>query len=293
MPCYKPLDAFWKVGGGITFSHRNSNGNKLQLPCGQCIGCRLDHSIQWTTRILHESIFHRDNCFLTLTYNDENLPPSQSISKREVQLFLKRLRKHLHPRKIRYYACGEYGGQTLRPHYHLIVFGYYPDDLKPFKEGSRRGTSKTIENLWGLGFIQVGPVDVETAKYTAGYVTKKIKGPKAPEHYLRVHRDTGEIVSVLPEFAVMSRNPGLGAKYMETYGKQVLDYDYIVTGGVKVKIPRYYDKIIERYDPRLLEDKKQERRKRAKLHADDQTPERLAVREECAKAKRAYKKRAN
>lgn len=293
MPCYQPLEAYWKPGGGITFSHRESNGNPLPLPCGRCIGCRLDHAQMWTARMLHELHFHDRACFITLTYADDNLPPSQSLSKDELQKFFKRFRKHLKVRKIRYYACGEYGGQTLRPHYHAIIYGWEPDDLRPISRNSPRGTSATLERIWGLGYVTVGPVNYETCAYTARYVTKKITGPKAEEHYLRVHRDTGEIVSVLPEFATMSRRPGLGSQYFDKYGHQLNHDDFIVVRGNKAKVPRYYDKLMEKNRPDLLASKKETRVKRARENRAESTPARLAARHEVALHKSRQKKRVN
>lgn len=241
--------------------------------------------------MLHELLYHDRACFLTLTYSDENLPANQSLCKSELQLFFKRLRKHLQVRKIRYYACGEYGDQTLRPHYHAVVFGWEPDDLKT--SGPSRGSSAILEKIWGLGFVSVGPVNYQTCAYTARYVTKKITGPKAASHYQRMHPDTGEIVQVVPEFALMSRRPGIGARYFDDYGHQLNHDDFIVVNGNKAKVPRYYDKLLERQNVVLLESKKAERKARAKLHKQDNTPARLATRMECAQAKLSRKPRNN
>lgn len=241
--------------------------------------------------MLHELLYHDRACFITLTYSDENLPANQSLSKAELQLFFKRLRKQLQVRKIRYYACGEYGEQTLRPHYHAIIFGWEPDDLKPY--GPSRGGSKLLEKIWGLGLVSVGPVNYQTCAYTARYVTKKVSGPQAAAYYERMHRDTGEIVQVLPEFALMSRRPGIGSRYFEEYGHQLNHDDFIVVNGNKAKVPRYYDKLLERRNLELLELKKQQRKARAKIHKHDNTPARLATRMECAKAKLSRKPRKN
>lgn len=241
--------------------------------------------------MLHELIYHDRACFVTLTYSDDNLPANQSLSKRELQSFFKRLRKHVQVRKIRYYACGEYGEQTLRPHYHAVIFGWEPPDFKAV--GPSRGGSRLLEEIWGLGHVTVGPVNYATCAYTARYVTKKVTGPKAAAHYERMHRDTGEIVQVLPEFALMSRRPGIGARYFEDYGHQLNHDDFIVVNGNKAKVPRYYDKLLERANLELLEHKKAQRKARAKLHRKDNTPARLATRHECAKAKLNLKPRRN
>lgn len=293
MPCYTPTHAYKKPGGGITFRRNLSNGVPFLLPCGKCIGCRLDHSLMWTTRMLHELLYHNRACFITLTYSDDNLPPSQSLSKTELQRFFKRFRKHLQVRKIRYYACGEYGGSTLRPHYHAIIFGWEPDDLRRISRFSSRGTSATLERIWGLGYVTIGPVTYETCAYTARYVTKKITGAPAETHYQRLHRDTGEIVSVLPEFAVMSRNPGIGSRYFADYGHQVNHDDFVVVQGKKVKVPRYYDKLLEKKDPDLLASKKETRVQRAHDNRANSTPARLAARHEFALHKSKVSKRRN
>lgn len=294
MPCYHPLEAFWKLGGGITFEHRYSNGNPVKLPCGRCVGCRVDHGQMWSTRMQHEALFHADCCFLTLTYRDEDLPCDLGLRKRHLQQFIRDLRNHLrHAGKIRYYGCGEYGDESLRPHYHLIVFGYYPADTSTI-DGKGRGTSATIERLWGRGYCTVGPATPETMAYTARYVQKKLNGPAAAGAYERLHRDTGEIVTVIPPFALMSRNPGIGARYYAEYGHQLHAEDCIrLKGGSKVKTPRYYDRLLEKQDPATLEARKLQRRENAKLFKADQTPARLAVRETCAAARQGQRQRAN
>ena len=123
MSCFKPLEAWRTPQGDITFkplySDRPSAG-MFKLPCGQCIGCRLARSSMWATRCVHEAQLHKQNCFITLTYNDDNLPyPPTSI--RPLQLFMKRLRKRFGA-GIRFYACGEYGEKFGRPHYHACLW---------------------------------------------------------------------------------------------------------------------------------------------------------------------------
>ena len=136
MPCYSPLIA-WRAKHinpsgktSLVFNQRDAAqpDDPVQLPCGQCIGCRLEKSRQWAMRIAHESSLYDQNCFLTLTFSDEHLPQNLSVSKRDLQLFMKRLRKHFAPRKIRFFQCGEYGELNMRPHYHSILFNVdFPD----------------------------------------------------------------------------------------------------------------------------------------------------------------------
>ena len=119
---------------------QDKDGIALYRPCGTCIGCRLDYSKDWAVRICHEAQLNDDNEFVTLTFNDENLPENQSVNKKDLELFIKRLRSRLYPKTIRYYACGEYGENFARPHYHVIIFGHTFLDKEPlFLSGKRLG----------------------------------------------------------------------------------------------------------------------------------------------------------
>lgn len=257
-----------------------TSGIPLQVPCGQCIGCRIDYSRQWAVRMIHESRRHSDNCFITLTYDDEHLPSTRSLVPTDLQKFWKRYRKAIAPRKIRYYACGEYGDENLRPHYHAAVFGHMPSDLKLFSRG--RGypvyTSELLADIWGKGHCTVGHLTPETCAYTARYITKKISGPPAEEAYLRV-LEGGELVSVLPEFSRASRRPGIGHSHFEQYSSDIYPDDFVIHNGRKAKTPRFYDKLLDRSDPKLLETIRQRRRERARDFKAETTPERLAARE--------------
>ena len=109
----------------------DSSGKFVVLPCGQCYACRIAKSREWASRCVMESKLHKENCFITLTYNDEHLPSDLSLQKDDFTKFIKRLRKNTGD-KIRYYACGEYGDLYQRPHFHACLFGYRPDDLVLF-----------------------------------------------------------------------------------------------------------------------------------------------------------------
>ena len=141
----------------------------LEVPCGHCIACRIARTREWTIRLLHESEFWSDTSFLTLTYNDDFLPSDGSLVPRDLTLFFKRLRKDLSHdrRKIKYYACGEYGDTYGRPHYHAIVFGISPND------------KKLVEENWPYGFVRIGTVTYDSCRYVAGYVQKKLYGKGA------------------------------------------------------------------------------------------------------------------
>lgn len=222
------------------------------IPCGRCTGCRLDKARQWATRCLHESRSHLDNCFLTLTYDDDHLPETNSVDVREWQLFMKRLRKKVEP-KIRFFACGEYGDKNYRAHYHALIFGYdFPDKVewKTTPRGHKVYRSPTLEELWPYGFSTVGSVTHESAGYVARYTMKKIGGDKAADHYLRPHPLTGKLYQVKPEFAVMSRRPGIGHHFATTYKTDFYPSDFITVDGVKTPIPRYYLKQLSEEEQR-------------------------------------------
>lgn len=282
MPCFHPLKAFQKVGGGVTWTPAASNGNPMTLPCGRCIGCRLDKGTEWATRIMHESRCHKANMFVTLTYDDEHLPRGGTLVKRHVQLFMKSLRFAVSPKKVRFFACGEYGSLKGRPHYHLIIFGHWFDDAKVERLGSKRSwSSATLTRLWGRGRCEFGDVTPGSAKYVGRYVTKKITGDMAASHYERVTAD-GEIIQILPEFALMSTKPGIGRPWLEKFHADAYTGDFCLLDGKRVPVPKYYDRLqTEGYREQLVDG----RRERAKPFRWNQTPERLEVRETCTKAR--------
>ena len=153
------------------------------FPCGQCLPCRINKRRVWTHRLMLEHLVSPDAVFVTLTYAPEFLPVDGSLQKRDAQLWLKRIRKRVEPRRLRYYLCGEYGGQTHRPHYHAIVYGLYQHEAELCSE------------CWGKGLVHVGSVTQHSVQYVAGYVTKKF-----------TKKDDG----LQSEFALMSRKPGIG-----------------------------------------------------------------------------------
>lgn len=163
--------------------------------CGQCLPCRLNRRRLWTHRLMLESLLHGDNCFVTLTYDDDHLPADGSLDYDELRNFIKRLRENLAPVKIRYYAVGEYGDISWRPHYHLAVFGI------------GESLTSVIEKSWGKGFCYVGDLTLSSAQYIAGYVTKKLNG--------RDDRSLDILDGRRPEKAFMSRKPGIGANAMK------------------------------------------------------------------------------
>lgn len=294
MPCYRPLTGFWDgVGGKVAFSPSVHAKARLELPCGRCIGCRLERSRQWAVRLTHEAQMHDFSVFVTLTYDDRHLPADRSVSKRELQLFLKRLRQELAPIKIRFFGVGEYGDQTFRPHYHLLLFGVHFADqirLRDTPSGHPLYRSPTLEKVWKLGHSSFGAVSFDAARYVAGYCVKKISGAKAPEHYRRVDPFTGEVFQVQPEFALMSLKPGIGRSWYERYGSDVYPSDELVMQGFPGKPPRYYDTLAKQSVPEDFEAVRGKRMKHASDRFEESFPKRLRVRETVAKAKQSLKR---
>lgn len=289
MPCYKPLRGFGKLGGGICFSAAGSNQVPLTVPCGQCIGCRIDRQKEWATRLCHEMKSHERSCFVTLTYAPEHLPRGATLVKRHVQLFIKSLRKKIQPKRIRYFACGEYGPQDLRPHYHLLIFGWEPSDNKVHTRNQNYTTytSDTLATLWTYGYHTWSAASPENASYVSHYTTKKITGDMAKEHYTRITQD-GEMIEVQPEFALMSSRPGIGYNHYKNYESDFRNSDTAIHLGKKLKVPRYYDKIYEREAAQALAAIKDQRKQKARKHRANNTPERLAVREKVQYAKLSF-----
>lgn len=207
---------------------------QVSVPCGQCIGCRLERSRQWAIRCVHEQQLHEQNCFLTLTFNDQHLNPSSSLVKSDFQLFMKRLRKYLGETKIRYFHCGEYGELLKRPHHHAILFGYdFPDkEIHSCRDDVLLYTSKTLEQLWGMGFCTIGEANFETAAYVARYIMKKVTGKNAATFY----QDR------IPPYNTMSRRPGIASAWFNKFKSDVYPDDFIVIRNqIVCKPPKYYD----------------------------------------------------
>jgi hypothetical protein len=219
-----------------------------------------------------------ENCFITLTYNNENLPKDRNIEKKELQKFFKRLRNHTGKEGIRYYACGEYGDQKGRPHYHACIFNYDFPDKELLRGGQLKRsqnhfsknnqintlyTSPTLSRIWTKGFHTIGEVSFESAGYVARYVTKKITGPMAENYYKRDYLEEGSKKRT-PEFALMSRMPGIGLPWIQKYFTDVYPKDFFTLNGVKNKPVRYYDDYLKKRDPTLHIKIKEKRQLKAK-----------------------------
>lgn len=291
MPCYYPIQAvsFVDLDGKKSFKLLQTQSKHMYdltrtkdthiaFPCGRCIGCRLERSRQWAVRMTHEAKMHEDTSFVTLTYDDEHLPEDGSLSKREVQLFLKKLRQVVAPAKFRYFFCGEYGEEFERPHYHACFFGLDFKDkvLHHVKNGRQYFSSSALNYIWGKGFCLISDLTFDSAAYVARYCTKKVSGKEAEEHY--GGRE--------PEFALMSRKPGLGMPWLEAFGRtDVWTHDEIVVNGIACKPPRYYDIKLEQLDAERFAAFKEARRAKALSKSDDTSWSRLKVKEKCMQSR--------
>lgn len=280
MSCHHPLTAYKCADGGVVFNQlaRHKIQHEILLPCGQCTGCRIDKARDWSVRCMHEAKMHKYNSFLTLTYNDTHLPSSGSLDYTHFQLFMKRLRYKVGP--VRFFMCGEYGDQTLRPHYHALIFGYDFPDKKHWRKsgaGFPLYRSKELEELWHYGNAEIGAVSLQSAGYCARYCMKKVTGDLAENHY------NGRT----PEFAHMSLKPGIGATFFHKFTTDFYPSDFAVTDGRKVPIPKYYDSLYKGD----LDAIKENREFKASKHRANNTHDRLAVREEVLQAKLKMLKR--
>jgi hypothetical protein len=283
--------------GSVRFVSRSKRGaqDSLELPCGQCVGCRLERSRQWAMRCLHEASLHQDNAFITLTYSDSNLPRGGSLDYSDFQNFMKRLRKRIGT-KVRFYCGGEYGQEQMRPHFHACLFGYdFPDKLyyKKTESGESIYTSKLLESLWPLGLSSVGNVTFQSAAYIARYCVQKVTGDLAEAHY-RVITEDGEIIDRVPEFNHMSLKPGIGKPWLEKFRTDVFPRDYVVVNGVKTKPPKYYDRLFEKEDPGAFSEivAQRELDGYGQRLLGEQSDARLAVKEQVTLARNSMLKRS-
>lgn len=261
----------------------------MELPCGRCIGCKLDRAREWSIRIGHEAQLYDSNLFITLTYKPEaHLHPSLYYG--DFQDFMKRLRRKVRGvsvgpdggRPIRFFVSGEYGGETKRPHWHAILFNCDFADKQALQNGTFRST--ICEDLWARGNVVIGAVTPASAAYVAGYTLKKVHGQAAKDYYEDVvNVRTGELSSRRPEFCVMSRRPGIGAWWYRRYAGDLFPGDRAVAAGKCYKVPRYYFKNFKvDADAITYEEVLYGRYLRAEDQREESTPERRAVREELA-----------
>lgn len=296
----------------------------MEVACGQCLGCRVDRTLMWAMRIVHESYMHEHahgSCFVTFTYRGKDectpeqfknayyVPDDYSLNYHHFRDFIKRLRKKF-PQKIRYFHCGEYGDDNLRPHYHACLFNVEFDDciVEQETEGIITYSSPTLSELWPYGFCTIGELNFDTASYTAGYILKKITGNKANEAYLRSD-ENGVCFWVKPPYITMSlghtcnvchkkscknSTGGIGRDFYEKYKGDFFPSDESPIPGhgrIIKKVPRYYETILQQSNPDSHELVKKMRQVWIAAHRDEFTPERLKAKYICARASQQRKQR--
>lgn len=295
MSCFRPLRAYRDRGSTrVRIGWDPGSGDFFEVPCGKCLGCRKARAREWRTRIVHEAQLYDANWFLTLTYDSEHLPPSLSLEYRDVQLFMKRLRRKFvgdragpngrHP--VRFFCAGEYGSKNQRPHWHLILFNVAFRDLfeLPGKPGGEvLYGSRECEELWRNGSVAVGSVTARSAAYVAGYSLKKRSGKgRLLENVVDVA--TGEVLVRRREFVVMSRRPGLGYWWYLKFRSDLFPADHAVVEGKPQKVPRFYTEKFRVEFPQVYEEVAYDRylTMREFARKGELTPERRAVKEELA-----------
>lgn len=314
MRCSRPIVGYQTFDGAVFFQERRGQGDyarTLQIACGQCWMCRLERSRQWAVRIMHEASLHDVNSFVTFTY--KVVPPNGSLRYEDYQRFQKRLGQHLRrerarslgvyikdlPRElrrgVRFYMCGEYGEENFRPHYHACLFGFDPADKyqwRKSKAGFPLYRSALLEKLWPHGSVEVGALTFESAAYVARYVMKKITGDAAPGWYNVIDPDTGEVYERAPEFTQMSLKPGIGAQWIDKFRADVYPHGKVVMRGREMMPPKYYERRHIKEFPEAAAELELLRLPEAKAAFADSSPERLAVKEQVAKARAAFSKRS-
>lgn len=216
--CTKPIRLYFKSG---TAKYKYKDG--LEVPCGKCLACRIAKRNEWSLRLLHELDSHDDAIFSTLTYSPEKIPACGSLLKSDLQKFFKRLRRDISPKKIKYFACGEYGKQTFRPHYHAIIYGVGLKD------------KNLIDDNWQQGHTYHGLVEINSIRYVAQYIDDKLTGEMAYETYIANNLEAPFRLSSL----------GLGASWCDSNADQLKAKQTIRYRGINIALPRYYLKRLE------------------------------------------------
>lgn len=222
------------------------------VPCGSCKGCRRERARQWTIRLVHESTLHERLSEVTLTYDDESIPPGRSLRHRDVQLFFKRLRKAGY--SFRYYMCGEYGDEKQRPHYHVLLYGVdWPDREYWMRtpSGTIQYRSDTLSSFWPHGWALTGDVTAGAARYVSGYVVKKLKDDDLP-----VSTETGQL---LEPYQRMSRRPAIAKRWIEKHWRETYATDTVLVEGREMRPPAFYDRWLKDNEPSLWRDIREKR----------------------------------
>lgn len=298
--CTNPIKAY-KSKNGLLFSEQHAREaglalNPIGLKCGKCITCRINHAREWAIRIYHESCTNQvitdslggylkgGSIFLTLTYNDQHLPKDSGLHYKHVQGFLKRLRKAVEPQRFRFYCAGEYGSAeyTQRPHWHLILFGVNFQQTRLFwktKKGISYYIDPIIKEAWGRGNHDFSDYSFGAGSYVAQYVTKKITGDAAEEHYRRTNPITGETWKVKAELQRSSNRPGIGFDWWQANKEECKLNDHVKFNDRKYPIPQYYNRLwkdeVSEEEWNAVCDKRLEAHLQRKADAQKESPERL------------------
>lgn len=276
MACHGPLpgwlhrDKTARKLRAVTFRKEDALIDRpINIPCGKCLGCRIDKAQQWALRCSHEAQCWPSNLFVTLTYDDYNLPHNEhgpTLRPRDFVLFMKRLRKTRPSDTIRFFQCGEYGTTTLRPHHHALLFNLaFPDRQRCRKSGNYHlYRSEELELLWQQGKAEFGEVNYKTAAYVSKYTCKPHITPRGAE----------------PEYQTMSRRPGIGRLWLDKFIADVYPSDQCVTStGNILKPPRYYDDQLAVSNPATLQRIRAQRfAKLLQLSERENLPRRLSAR---------------
>lgn len=281
MPCHYPMVAEWTgeftennkkkyrfVGSALDPRYKDKEQDMIWLPCGQCIGCKLDYSRKWADRMILELQVMKKGVFCTLTY--AAAPKNYSLNKAHLQNFMKEVRRNFPDVKCRFFASGEYGEKYHRPHMHVILFGLDMSDfnVKGYEPLEFCGTNELGQpyfrsnffeaELWTRGNVWLSNVSWETCAYVARYTLKKLD-----------HKEWDpEELGIQKEFSLMSRNPGIGAEYLKQH-PECVDWSQIYlpanNRGIGMNVPEYYLRKVEEVNP----DKFAPLREKRKKYAED------------------------
>lgn len=270
MSCYHPVYVYWnmKETEKVLFNQPKMDNwdliyKRITIPCGKCVGCKLDHSREWLTRLLMEFNTNKQGIFLTLTYNDENIPKNNSLSKKDFQNFIKRLRSEYPDIKFKYFGCGEYGSNTFRPHYHLILFGYdFNDEYKKNYDG-HLFIHKKLEKIWNRGHVLFNFIDVANLGYTTRYTLKKAFSYKENNY-------NPEKFGLQKEFQLCSQK--LGMDYFLLNKEKILANNGVMYfNGQKYNLPRYFlRKLVENGEAKNIKLYREKLSYNGQLHDDDE-----------------------
>lgn len=243
MPCLTPLPGWLAHDGTVSMKPTATWQEPIDLPCGRCLTCRTSSARAWAIRCKLELQDHEHTVWTTLTYDDEHLPGG--LVKSDLSGFLKRLRARKNGQRIRFFASGEYGETTKRPHYHAILFG--------------TADAAAIQAAWPYGHSRVDPISDAAIAYVAGYTAKKIGTDR---RYEFVDQETGEVVNegLTAPFILMSRRPGIGATAKKHWKSWRLT---AIHNGVETPVPRYLHEAWKaKATPRMVSDLQEEKRKK-------------------------------